>query len=138
MNRLQGACVMALNLIWSSSVAQVIPFESNGLHYQALTRSNVTVMCAPMTLQLHGYTIIQAAVSNGSPGPYMIRPEDFIFVRADGEEVRAAPARMVINMLAQMGSGTDVIKLTQAYEAAVYGNQHVKSTNGYEQRRQAA
>jgi hypothetical protein len=138
MNRLRGACALALTLSWSTSVAQVIPFESNGLHYQALTRSSITVMFAPMSLQLHGYTIIQAAVSNGSAGPYNIRPEDFVFVRTDGVELRAAPARTVIDMLAQKGSGTDVIKLTTAYEAAVYGNQHVKSTNGYEQRRQAA
>ena len=33
---------------------------------------------------LHEYTIIQVAVSNGSGGPYVIRPEDFSFVRADG------------------------------------------------------
>ena len=138
MNRLPGACALALTMIWSPLGAQVIPFESNGLRYQALTRSGVTVMFAPMSLQMHGYTIIQAAVSNGSAGPYGIRPEDFVFVRSDGVEVRASPARAVINMLAQKGSGTDVIKLTTAYEAAVYGNQHVKSTNGYEQRRQAA
>jgi hypothetical protein len=52
--------------------------------------------------------------------------------------LKASPARNVVSMLFQKGSGNDVIKLVTAYEASVYGNQHFKSTNGYEQRRQAA
>jgi hypothetical protein len=36
-------------------------------------------------------------------------------------------------------AGTDdVIKLQSAYEKAIYGNQHIRSNNGYEQRRQYA
>src|SRR5438093_137666 len=121
-----------------ASAQQVIPFESNGLKYQALTKSGVTVMFAVMPLHVHGYAVVQVAVSNGSPGPYSIRPEDFVFLRSDGEQVRATSPRTVIAMLAQKGSGNDVIKLVTAYEAAVSGNPHVKSNSGYEQRRQAA
>jgi hypothetical protein len=95
-------------------------------------------MFAQMPSHLHTYAIIQVAVSNGSGGPYVIRPEDFSYVRADGSVIRATPARNVVQMLFQKGSGNDVIKLVTAYEASVYGNQHLKSTNGYEQRRQAA
>jgi hypothetical protein len=40
-------------------------------------------------------------------------------------------------MLEKTGSGSDVIKLITSYENSVYGNQHFKSTNGYEQRRQS-
>ncbi|HLK67225.1 MAG TPA: hypothetical protein VKU19_27510 [Bryobacteraceae bacterium] len=138
MRRLLGLCIVALPLLYHSAQAQVIEFESNGLKYQALTRSGVTVMFAQMQSHLHEYAIIQVAVSNGSPGPYVIRPEDFSYVRTDGEVIRATPARNVINMLFQKGSGGDVIKLVQAYEAAVYGNPHLRSTNGYEQRRLAA
>lgn len=118
--------------------AQVIEFESNGLKYQTLTRSGVTLMFAPLPTHIHEYAIVQVAVSNGAPAPYFIRPEDFTFIRSDGSEVRAVPARNVITMLAQKGSGNDVIKLVTTYEASVYGNAHFKSTNGYEQRRQAA
>src|SRR5215831_18853705 len=76
--------------------AQVIEFEANGLKYQTLTRSGVTVMWATLPTQLHEYAIIQVAVSNGSGGPYVIRPEDFTFVRADGIAVKASPARNVV------------------------------------------
>jgi len=133
-----GARVFALALGAVCLHGQVIEFESNGLKYQTLTRSGVTVMFAVMPQHLHEYAIIQVAVSNGSKGPYIIRPEDFTYVRADGMVLRATSARNVIVMLEQKGSGNDVIKLVTSYEAAIYGNQKLKSTNGYEQRRQAA
>jgi hypothetical protein len=118
--------------------AQVIEFESNGLKYQTLTRSGVTVMFAVMPQHLHEYAIIQVAVSNGSKAPYIIRPEDFTYIRADGLILRATSARDVIVMLGQKGSASDVVKLVGSYESGIYGNSHLKSTNGYEQRRQAA
>ena len=137
MNRLLGGLAIAIAML-SCAHAQVIEFESNGLKYQTLTRSGVTLMWAPLPTLLHEYSIIQTAVSNGSGGPYVIRAEDFSFVRADGTMLRATPARNVVDMLSRKGSGTDVIKLVTAYEASVYGNAHFKSTNGYEQRRQSA
>src|SRR6266480_2287845 len=66
------------------AAAQVIEFESGGLHYQTLTRRGVTVMFAHLPAHVHDFFIVQVAVSNGSQGPYTIRPEDFRFVRADG------------------------------------------------------
>jgi hypothetical protein len=41
-------------------------------------------------------------------------------------------------MLELKGNGDDAIKLVTAYENAIAGNSHLKSTNGYQQRRQAA
>src|SRR5258708_7622243 len=120
------------------AVAQVIEFESGGLHYQTLTRRGVTVMFAHMPAHVHDFFIVQVAVSNGSQGPYTIRPEDFRFMRADGTAVRATPARDVVNMLIEKGSRNDVIRLVSAYESGLYGIQRMLSTNGYEQRRQAA
>jgi hypothetical protein len=118
--------------------AQVIEFESNGLKYQTLTRNGVTVMYAPMPNQVRNYAIVQAAVSNGSPAPIAVRPEDFTFVRADGSSLRAASAKDVVDSMLEHGGRTDVIRLINAYEAALYGMARLKSTNGYEQRRQAA
>jgi len=134
----RGVGVLAFALGVLRLQAQVIEFESNGLKYQTLTRSGVTIMFAVMPQHLHEYAIIQAAVSNGSAGPYIIRPEDFTYVRFDGSVVRGASAHNVIMMLGQKGSANDVIKLVTSYESAIYGNQKLKSTNGYEQRRQAA
>jgi hypothetical protein len=140
MNRLRGVHgLLAFLLAAAQATAQqVIPFESNGLKYQALTKSGVTVMFALMPLYVHGYAVVQVAVSNGSQGPYAIRPEDFAYTRPDGEQLHAVSPRTVIAMLQQKGSGNDVIKLVTAYEASVAGNPHVKSNSGYEQRRQAA
>ena len=127
--------MLALPWLYHPALAQVIEFESNGLKYQTLTKSGVTIMFAQLPSHLHTYAIIQVAVSNGSEGPYVIRPEDFTWMRAEDAGIRATPARTVIQMLFQKGGGNDVIKLVKAYEAAVYGNQHMKTTNGYEQRR---
>ena len=138
MNRLLGACALGLMLLYHCAQAQVIEVESNGLKYQTLTRSGVTIMCAHLPAVLHQYAILQVAVSNGSPGPYTIRPEDFTFVRPDGTVVRAVAARAVVDMLFKKGSGSDVVKLVTTYEAGVYGNPQLKSTHGYEERRQGA
>jgi hypothetical protein len=139
MNRLLGLCVLALTLLSLRARGQAIEYESNGLKYQTLTKSGVTLMFAVLPSHLHEYTTIQVAVSNGSEGPYVIRPEDFTYVRDASITIRATSARTVIAMLQRKGSGSDVIKLVGSYEAGVYGNVHLRSmTNGYEQRRLAA
>ena len=138
MKRLAAAWTLALALASTTVPAQIIEFENNGLKYQTLTRSGVTVMFAPLAPHIQGYTILQAAVSNGSAGPYVIKPENFVYVRNDGDVIPAAPAQAVISMLIQKGSRSDVIKLVGTYETAFYGISRMRSTNGYEQRRQAA
>ena len=126
------ACVLV------TAGAQVIEFDHNGLKYQTLTHSGVTVMFAHLQAHIKEYSIVQVSVSNGSPGPYTIRPEDFNFERGEHGTVHASPARAVISMLMQKGTGNDVMKLTATYEASLYGMARMRSTNGYEQRRQAA
>ena len=126
------ACVLV------TASAQVIEFDHNGLKYQTLTHSGVTVMFAHLQAHVKEYAIVQVSVSNGSGGPYTIRPEDFYFERGEHGAVHAAPARSVITMLMQKGTGNDVMKLTATYEAGLYGMSRMRSTNGYEQRRQAA
>lgn len=129
----------ALGVVFCLSVqAQVIEFESGGLKYQTLTKRGVTVMFAHMPSHVHEFTVIQVAVSNGSRSIYAIRPEDFSFAREDGSLVRAAGAKQVVSLLMEKGTRSDVIKLVSAYENALYGMSHMRSTNGYEQRRQAA
>ena len=115
--------------------AQVIEFENRGLKYQTLTRNGVTIMFAPLATHVREYTIFQVAVSNGSTGPYIIRPENFYFVRTTGDVVEADSAERVIGTLMQKGSGNDVVKLVNTYETALYGAS-LKSTNGFEARRQ--
>ena len=117
---------------------QVIQFESNGLKYQTLTKRGVTVMFAHLPVHVRDFSILQVAVSNGSAGPYVIRPEDFTFQRGDGAQLQAWRARDVVGLLMEKGGRGDVIKLVSTYEGALYGIPHMRPTNGYEQRRQAA
>ncbi len=136
MNRIIGGLAVALFCVCHTP-AQVIEFESHGLKYQTLTKSGVTLMFARLPVHLREYAIVQVAVSNGSGGPYVIRPEDFTWVREDGTLVHAAAAKEVVTVLSQKGTGNDVIKLVTTYEASIYGS-HMRSTNGFEERRQAA
>jgi hypothetical protein len=130
----------AIVLVWAPAFAraQVIEFDHNGLKYQTLTHSGVTVMFAHLQAHVKEFSIVQVSVSNGSRGPYTIRPEDFAFDRGEHGVVHASPARTVISLLMQKGTGNDVMKLTATYEASLYGMARMRSTNGYEQRRQAA
>lgn len=118
--------------------AQIIPFESNGLHYQALTKGGVTVMFAYLPSHLKEYSIIQVSVSNGSPVSWMVKPEDFAHRSADGSLSHASPALAVVNSLLAKASRNDVVKLVSTYEAGVFGNPNMQTTNGFESRRQSA
>lgn len=138
MSRLSGACGLAVALMSLAAHAQVIEFESNGLRYQTLTKSHVTVMFATLPIRLREYAILQVSVSNGSDTPYVIRPEDFTFLREGAAALRASAANSVVQMLTEKGSRSDVVKLVNAYEASLYGVPNMRTTNGYEERRQAA
>ncbi len=129
---------VGMALLYLTAGAQVIEFESNGLKYQTLTRRGVTIMFASLPSHIHEFTILQVAVSNGSNGPYTIRPEDFRYVRADGSGVQGSAAQRVVSELQEKGTRGDVIKLVSNYESALYGMRHMRSTNGYEARRRAA
>ena len=118
--------------------AQVIEFESGGLKYQTLTKSGVTVILAMLPAQLHAYTIMQVSVENASQGPYVIRPENFTFDRTEGAPVRAVTAQSVVEQLINKSRSADVLKLVSTYESSLYGMPKMRSTNGYESRRQAA
>ena len=127
-------CLLAL----TSLSAQIIDFESNGLHYKTLTKGGVTVMFAYLPAHLKQYSIMQVSISNGSPIPWMVKPTDFTYRRQDGTESQASPALAVVNSLLQSGSRHDVVKLVTTYEAGLYGNVRMSSSNGYESRRQSA
>ncbi|HML16085.1 MAG TPA: hypothetical protein VK419_03630 [Bryobacteraceae bacterium] len=118
--------------------AQVIEFESGGLKYKALTRGGVTIMFATLPTHIHDWAILQVAISNGSPVSWAIKPEDFKIERPDGSALAALPARTVVDTMIRKASRGDVIKLVSAYEAGLYGNTQMHSTNGYEARRQNA
>ncbi len=130
--------VSMLLLLSSAAVPQVIEFESGGLRYQTLTKNGLTVMVAALQAHVREYSILQVAISNGSSISWTVKPADFTFHRPDGVVVQATPAAFVVNSLIEKASRGDVIKLVNAYESGLYGLQRFKSTNGYEQRRQAA
>ncbi len=120
------------------AVAQAIEFESNGLKYQTITRDGLTIMFAPLPTLVKNYVVLQVAVSNGSPSVRTVKPEDFRFERTDGTALGASPARDIVQRFLDRGGRNDVIKLVGTYEMGLYGLSRFQSTNGYEQRRQAA
>lgn len=128
--------IPAMVLSIAAAHAQVIEFESGGLRYKALTHNGVTVMFAPIVMRIHDYAILQVAISNGSPISWAVKAEDFSFERADGTVIQAEPARAVVETLMAKASRGDVMKLMSAYEASLYGNSRIHSTNGFEARRQ--
>lgn len=116
---------------------QIIEFESGGLKYKTLTRNGVTVMFAPLPLQVRDWAILQVSISNGSPVSWTIKPEDFRFEH-DGRSIQATGAGSVVTTMRDHAGRSDVTKLVTAYEATLYGNAQIHSTNGYESRRQNA
>lgn len=115
-----------------------IDFESHGMHYEALTRGGITVMFAPLPPHIKDYNIVQVTVTNGSPISWTVKPGDFTFTRQDGTVLQAMSADYVVASLLQKASRNDLIKLQLLYEETIYALSNFRSTNGYEQRREAA
>lgn len=134
-------CLLLPSLLFAAGSlwAQVIEFESgSGLRYLTLTKGGVTIMYSHLPSQVREFSIIQVAISNGSPIPWVIRPEDFRFHKSDGTVLHPSSARTVVNSLFERASRNDVIKLVSTYEIGLYGLSRFQSTSGYEQRRQSA
>jgi hypothetical protein len=117
---------------------QVIDYQSNGLQYKALTRGGVTIMLAPLPTRIRDWIVYQVAITNGSPVPWEVKSEDFRFERADGSIVPALAAHQVVETMLKKASRSDTSKLVVAYEAVLFGNLEMHSTNGYESRRRDA
>jgi len=130
------ACFLLAFFFVAKARAQVLEFESGGLKYKALTRGGVTIMFAPLPTRVLGYTILQVAISNGSPISWSFKPEDFRFEREGGQRIQAVSAGTVVKQLLDHASRGDVGRLISVYEMALFGNAKVHSTNGYESRRQ--
>lgn len=116
--------------------AQVIEYENNGQKYQTLTRKGLTVIVTHMPNHVAGFGLLQVSISNGSDMYWTVRPEDFSYVHGD-TVMPAIPAGQVVDVLLSKGSSSDVVKLVTSYESNLYGIPHMRSTNGYEQRRQS-
>jgi len=138
LNFRRGFTLLLAAAVSGAMPAQVIEFESNGLKYRTLTKSGVTVMWAPLPVNLHEYATIQVAIANGSQAVRTVSPEDFTFVREDGKALRGAPAKEVVDYMLDHASPGDLTKLISAYENTLNNVARFRSTNGYEERRQAA
>jgi len=131
------ALVLSLGFA-AATHAQIIEFDSGGLKYKAMTRNGITVMFASLPLRVLDYSVLQVAISNGAPVSWTVKPEELSFERADGKVIQALPARTVVGSLIDRAGRGEVIKLVGAYEASLYNNAQIHSTNGYEARRRSA
>jgi hypothetical protein len=122
----------------SASQPAPIEFESKGIEYEALTKDGITVMFAPLPPHIKEYSIMQVTVTNGSLVSWTVKSSDFSFARQDGTQLSPVSADEVVESLLQKASRNDVIKLQLLYENTIYALSNFRSTNGYEQRREAA
>jgi hypothetical protein len=113
-------------------------FQSHGMDYEALTKNGITVMFASLPPHIKDFNIVQVTVTNGSLVSWTVKSSDFSFVRQSGATLQPVSADEVVESLLQKASRTDVIKLQLLYEDSIYGLSNFRSTNGYEQRREAA
>jgi hypothetical protein len=125
--------------LWAAAYlyGQVIEYEANGLKYQTLSRKGLTLIVTRMPNHVAGFGLFQVSISNGSEIYWTVQPEDFSYIKPD-VSIAAISAGEVVDVLLDKGSHADVIKLVTSYENSLYGIPHMKSTNGYEQRRQGA
>jgi hypothetical protein len=121
--------------VFSAAWGQVIEYESNGQKYQTLTRKGLTVIVTHLPNQVAGFGLLQVSISNGSQMYWTVRPTDFAYVRAE-LTLEAISADQVVDVLLDRGTHMDVVKLMKSYENTLYGIPNMRSTNGYEQRRQ--
>ncbi len=117
--------------------AQVIEYEANGLKYQTLSRKGLTIIVTHMPNHVAGFGLIEVSISNGSDFYWTVQPEDFSYVKQN-IPATAISASQVVDVLLDKGSHSDVVKLVTSYENLLYGIPNMRSTNGYEQRRQNA
>ncbi|HEX6546190.1 MAG TPA: hypothetical protein VF023_07790, partial [Bryobacteraceae bacterium] len=131
--------LLPLVALAATARGQIIEFDSNGLHYQAMTRSGVTVTFAKLPPHIAGFNCMQVTVTNGSLVSWTVKPGDFSFDRQDGTVIQASPADVVIDTLLSRATKSDVVKLQLLYEATIYAlPPNFRSTAGYEHRREQA
>jgi len=99
--------------------------------------SGLMIAGATVTVMNVDTGITDTTITNGSGIYWTVRPEQFSYVR-DGVPLTALSANDVVNLLLAHGSHADVVKLVTSYESTLYGIPHMRSTNGYELRRQNA
>jgi hypothetical protein len=95
------------------------------------------VIVTRMPNHVAGFGLFQISISNGSDMYWMVQPEEFSYVKQD-VSMTAISAGQVVNVLLDKGTHADVVKLVTSYENSLYGIPHMRSTNGYEERRQGA
>jgi hypothetical protein len=133
---LTGTIAGMITMAATETFAQVIEYETNGQKYQTLSRKGLTIIVTHMPNQVAGFGLIQVSVANGSTTYWTVQPENFSYTRAGAPPLAAISADQVVDVLLQHASHSDVVKLVTSYEGTLYRIPHMRSTNGYEQRRQ--
>jgi hypothetical protein len=131
------AVLASIVLLAATAFAQVIEYEANGEKYQTLTRGGLTVIVNHLPVEVAGYGLIQVSIANGSQIHWTVKPEDFAYSRG-AETINAITADDVVNVMLAHASANDVVKLITSYEKSLYAIPNMRSSNGYEQRRQSA
>jgi len=134
---LAGATLLVALLVTLVASAQVIEYENNGKKYQTLTHKGLTVIVTRMPNHVAGFGVLQVSISNGSDIYWVVQPEGFSYLYGE-QAIAGISAGQFVDVLLSKGSSSDVTKLVTSYENNLYGIPNMRTTNGYEQRRQGA
>ncbi len=95
-------------------------------------------MFARMPITTGRYSVLQIALSNGSASTWKVEATDFFFEADDGSRVYAISEQDVVGDFFRNAGRSELLELQSVYEKALYSNEHIRSNNGYEQRRRSA
>ncbi len=123
--------------------AQSIEFPYRGLDYSMVSKDGITVMVAPMNLNILNYSAAHVWITNGSKRPVHVEPQYFV-AHAQGSKQPAAadfaaiPDAVVVTEVMQHARMNDVLALVRAYEQNLYGFRNDNAINYYQTRKQVA
>ena len=116
---------------------QVIEYEVSGVKYQTLSRQGLTVIMTRMPNHVAGFALVQVSISNGSDRYWVIAPEDFAYVGAEGS-TPGITAEQAVDALLEEGIERRRGEAGEFLRKFAVCDSAYADTNGYEKRREGS
>lgn len=123
--------------------AQVIDVPYRGLDYLMLSKNGITVMIAPLDLNILHYSAAHVWITNGSTDRIEVEPEQFV-ARArtlrspQPAAYRAVHDGNVVSAVLRGANFGDIMALVRAYERNLFGFRNNDAISFYQNRKQVA
>lgn len=118
-----------------------VPYR--GLEYLMATRDGLTVMVAPLDLNILKYSAAHVWITNGTrrtihAGPQLFTARARVGPNGSPSAFAGVPDFVVVSEVMQRARFGDVLSLVRAYERNLYGFKNPTAMNHYQQRKQIA